>query len=231
MADPTRPSRGRVGTALLLASAPLLVAAGLYAVLDGRAVTEPGARPAQAQPVVRAEPPAAAPPPTRHAAARQRGFQPRLLAVPALGVQSPVRPIRTVDGALNPPPDPSEVGWWSGGARPGASRGAAVLTGHTVHTGGGALDDLEQLAAGDPVQVAAGGHQEVYVVSSVEVLSRAELADRSARIFDRSGPARLVLITCEDWDGTAYRSNVVVTAVRPDRDRGGREAERSLTER
>lgn len=204
-----------MGAALLVASAPLLVAAGLYVAWDGRTANAPD-RPdratTHAQPAVRVEPPAAVPPPTRHAGGRQRGFQPRVLDVPALGVQSPVRPIRTVDGALTPPPDPSEVGWWSGGARPGASRGAAVLTGHTVHAGGGALDDLEELAAGDPVQVRAGGRQVVYAVSSVEVLSRAELADRSARIFDRSGPARLVLITCEDWDGTAYRSNVVVTA-------------------
>jgi hypothetical protein len=50
------------------------------------------------------------------------------------------------------------------------------------------------------------------VVAAVEVLSREELARRSASLFARTGPGRLVLITCEDWDGTAYRSNVVVTA-------------------
>jgi hypothetical protein len=32
------------------------------------------------------------------------------------------------------------------------------------------------------------------------------------RLFSQEAPGRLVLITCEDWDGTAYRSNVVVTA-------------------
>ena len=195
-----------------MASAPLLVAGGLYAVLDGRGADEPAARPAQAQPVVRVEQPAAVAPPTRRAAARQRGFRPHVLALPALGVQAAVRPIRTVDRALTPPPDPREVGWWSGGARPGASRGAAVLTGHTVHTGGGAFDDLEALASGDRVRVWSGADQATYEVVSVDVLTRGELADRSARIFDRSGPGRLVLITCEDWDGTAYRSNVVVTA-------------------
>ena len=195
-----------------MASAPLLVAGGLYAVLDGRGADEPAARPAQAQPVVRVEQPAAVAPPTRRAAARQRGFRPHVLTLPALGVQAAVRPIRTVDRALTPPPDPREVGWWSGGARPGASSGAAVLTGHTVHTGGGAFDDLEALASGDRVRVWSGADQATYEVVSVDVLTRGELADRSARIFDRSGPGRLVLITCEDWDGTAYRSNVVVTA-------------------
>jgi hypothetical protein len=52
----------------------------------------------------------------------------------------------------------------------------------------------------------------VYEVASVQVLSKAELARRSASLFSRSGPGRLVLVTCEDWDGTGYLSNVVVTA-------------------
>jgi LPXTG-site transpeptidase (sortase) family protein len=135
-----------------------------------------------------------------------------VLVVPALGVQAPVVPISTEDGALTPPSDPQQVGWWSGGARPGASQGAAVVTGHTVHTGGGAFDDLETLAPGDRVLVRAEGADLAYRVRSVEVLSRDELARRSADVFGRTGAPRLVLVTCEDWDGTAYRSNVVLTA-------------------
>ena len=104
------------------------------------------------------------------------------------------------------------MGWWSGGSRPGAGTGAAVITGHTVHTGGGAFDDLEELATGDRVLVLSDGTTVAYDVATVEVLSRAELARESTALFARSGPGRLVLITCEDWDGTAYRSNVVVTA-------------------
>ncbi len=213
MADPTRPRRGRVGTALLVASAPLLVASGFYVAWDGRAATTEADGPAaQAMPVVRLEQPATPPRSTRPRSGPERGIRPELLAVPALGVRAVVQPVRTVEATLTPPPDPRQVGWWTGGARPGASRGAAVLAGHTVHTGGGALDDLEQLAAGDSVVLTAGRDRVVYAVSSVRVLSRAELARESARIFDRSGPARLVIVTCEDWDGTTYRSNVVVTA-------------------
>jgi LPXTG-site transpeptidase (sortase) family protein len=115
-------------------------------------------------------------------------------------------------GALTPPADPRQVGWWTEGAAPGADTGTAVLTGHTVHTGGGAFDDLEDLAAGDEVLVRTARGPIGYVVDSVRVLGRGELARRSAAVFDQAGAARLVLITCEDWDGTAYRSNVVVTA-------------------
>jgi hypothetical protein len=62
------------------------------------------------------------------------------------------------------------------------------------------------------VVVRSGTGAVAFAVDTVEVLSRAELARRSASLFSRTGPGRLVLVTCEDWDGTAYRSNVVVTA-------------------
>ncbi|GAA5105336.1 hypothetical protein GCM10023339_01090 [Alloalcanivorax gelatiniphagus] len=146
------------------------------------------------------------------ARAADRGSRPEAVLVPSLGVRAPVDGIRTVAGALTPPPDPQRVGWWSGGARPGAPAGAAVITGHTVHTGGGAFDDLETLTRGDRVLVRSGVEVVTYEVASVEVLGRGELARRSASIFGRTGPGRLVLITCEDWDGTEYLSNVVVTA-------------------
>jgi LPXTG-site transpeptidase (sortase) family protein len=142
----------------------------------------------------------------------RRARAPRVIVVPSLGVRAPVLGIRTEDGALTPPSDPQEVGWWSGGSRPGAATGAAVITGHTVHTGGGAFDDLETLTRGDRVVVGAAHRQVAYEVASVQVLSKSELARRSASLFSRSGPGRLVLVTCEDWDGTGYLSNVVVTA-------------------
>lgn len=127
-------------------------------------------------------------------------------------MEAPVEPIALRDGSLTPPADPTRVGWWAGGARPGAATGTAVLTGHTVHTGGGAFDDLEVLAPGDAVSVRTAGGPVDYEVRAVRVLSRDQLARRSARVFDQSGAPRLVLVTCEDWDGHAYRSNVVVTA-------------------
>jgi LPXTG-site transpeptidase (sortase) family protein len=157
--------------------------------------------------------PSAPPSSDTTAAARSRGSLPEAVVVPALAVEAPVSAIRLApDGALTPPADPQQVGWWSQGARPGASTGSAVLTGHTVHTGGGAFDDLEELVPGDEVVVRTGRGPLSYAVVSVRVLGRGELASRSAEVFEQSGAPRLVIITCEDWDGTAYLSNVVVTA-------------------
>ena len=197
---------------LLMAAAPLLVVGGLLVsttVGDGAQPTVSDV----AAPVASVPVPAPAPTsPTRGATPRVAGVRPDTVVVPSLDVRADVTPIATQDGALDPPSDPLDVGWWSGGSRPGDGTGAAVITGHTVHTGGGAFDDLEELATGDRVLVLSGGTTVAYDVATVEVLSRAELARESATVFARSGPGRLVLITCEDWDGTAYRSNVVVTA-------------------
>lgn len=156
--------------------------------------------------------PATAPAPSSAPARPARGLRPEVVVVPALGVRATVTSISTEAGALTPPSDPRQVGWWSGGSRPGASEGAAVITGHTVHTGGGVFDDLETLRRGDRVVVGSADDEMAYRVASVEVMGKAELARRSASLFSRSGPGRLVLVTCEDWDGTGYRSNVVVTA-------------------
>lgn len=195
----------------------LLVALGLFILWDGAGSPEDAtAQPPASQAAVVIAPESSPTGTASPVAAPRLGVRPEVVVVPALGVRAAVLPIATVDGALTPPADPQQLGWWSGGSRAGADTGASVLTGHTVLTGGGALDDLEVLASGDRVVVESGPEQVTYEVDSVRVLSRDELARRSADLFSRSGPGRLVLITCEDWDGTAYRSNVVVIA-RPTR--------------
>ena len=135
------------------------------------------------------------------------------MSVPSLGVSARVLGIRARGGTLIPPSNPRLVGWWSDGARPGAATGSAIITGHTVHTGGGAFDDLDQLTAGDAVAVTTGRRTINYVVASVTVYRKKALARQAARVFDQTVPGRLVLVTCEDWDGTAYLSNAVVIAV------------------
>ncbi len=204
-------------TVLLGAAAPVLVVSGLVLAggsLGGTAGDGATAERTAATVAVRAPSAAAGSPTPRTSRERpvSRGGRPEAVVVPGLGVEAAVVPIRLEDRALTPPADPRQVGWWSQGARPGASTGSAVLTGHTVHTGGGAFDDLEELVAGDEVVVRTDRGPLAYDVVSVEVLGKGELARRSDDVFEQSGPARLVLVTCEDWDGTAYLSNVVVTA-------------------
>jgi LPXTG-site transpeptidase (sortase) family protein len=134
------------------------------------------------------------------------------VTVPALDVDAPVFPMSAVDGVLTPPPDASTVGWWDDGAKPGAQDGTVVVAGHSVHTGGGAFHDLVTLNRGDAVAVRTRRGIVRYAVRRVETYDRATLAAKSSSLFRHDGRARLLLITCEDWDGRAYLSNVVVTA-------------------
>jgi LPXTG-site transpeptidase (sortase) family protein len=137
---------------------------------------------------------------------------PRRVRIPALGVSAAVVPVHAPDDTLVPPSDPTQLGWWADGARPGAARGSALVAGHTVHTGGGALDDLEQLSPGETVVVRTDKGRIVYEVERVRTYSKGRIARDAERLFSQEAPGRLVLITCEDWDGSRYLSNVVVTA-------------------
>lgn len=142
---------------------------------------------------------------------RDRGVPVRLV-VPVLGVDVPVVGIDAPGGVLLPPGDPQVLGWWRSGAVPGARVGSALVTGHTVSSGGGAFDDLDTLGRGDVVRVRTGSGSIRYVVSGVRVYRKASLARDAGRVFSQSVPGRLVLITCEDWNGSTYLSNAVVIA-------------------
>ncbi len=213
MAETARPRRARALSGLAASVGVVVVALGSFMVWDGATAPQEAIAPPLASQAAVVIAPEASPSATASPASAPRlGVRPEVVVVPALGVRAAALPIATVDGALTPPADPQQLGWWSGGSRAGADSGATVLTGHTVNAGGGALDDLESLTGGDRVVVESARAQVAYEVDSVSVLSRAELARRSADLFSRSGPGRLVLITCEDWDGTSYLSNVVVIA-------------------
>ncbi len=152
----------------------------------------------------------AAPEPTRDPATGV----PTRLVVPQLGVDAPVVPIPVNDGILLPPSNPQMLGWWDQGAMPGALRGGALITGHTVHTGGGAFDNLETLHKGDRVQVRTAKGVIRYTVTGVTIYNKGRLARDAQRVFSQTGPGRLVLITCEDWNGSGYDSNAIVFAER-----------------
>ena len=235
-AERRRPGRARsswLTIAALAAGAVLLLTGGYLQLRTTN--TDEGRQPAIADPTRSAGPtsttrsagptsavpetssPSASPPPTTlppevRSTEPVKPGDPVKVSVPSLGVSAAVLGIRTRGGTLIPPSNPLLVGWWSDGARPGAAKGSAIITGHTVHTGGGAFDDLDRLTAGDAVAVTTSRSTINYVVASVTVYRKKALAKQAARLFDQTVPGRLVLVTCEDWDGTAYLSNAVVIA-------------------
>jgi LPXTG-site transpeptidase (sortase) family protein len=139
---------------------------------------------------------------------------PYTLHIPRIGVDAPVAAIQSnEERILEPPRDPSVAGWWSDGAAPGEPQGSAVVVGHTVRNrDGGVFDDIKDLSRGDAIEVAGSDSTLTYRVQSIDVLSKNEVARSAEQIFAQTGPGRLVLITCDDWDGKAWRSNIVTIA-------------------
>jgi LPXTG-site transpeptidase (sortase) family protein len=140
---------------------------------------------------------------------------PYTLRIPRIGVEAPVVPIESnEDRVLLPPRDPGIAGWWRDGAAPGEPEGSAVLVGHTVrNNGGGVFDHVGTLRNGDTIEVEGSRSALTYRVQSVEVLSKEDVARDAEQIFTQTGPGRLVVITCDDFDGTTWRSNIVTVAV------------------
>lgn len=140
--------------------------------------------------------------------------QPDRLVVPSLHIDAPVSAIEMgPDGALSPPSDVDTVGWWKRSAPVGAARGQVLITGHTVHVGDGAMDHIGEAKTGARVRLDSGRKSVLYRITKTMVLSKAQIASRATRLFGQDhGGGQLVLVTCTDWNGSGYDSNVVVLA-------------------
>lgn len=137
----------------------------------------------------------------------RKPIKPRRLTLLGVG-DAPVVPLQMTGNTLVPPDDPKVLGWW--GAKVNSARGTILLVGHTVHTGGGFLDDLEKV----PVGASVGLSGTSYRVVSNRVVSKLKLAQMAPRLFSQTGQSRLVVVTCEDYDPATghYSSNVVMVA-------------------
>ncbi len=211
---PFRLSRGQVAAVLAVAGV-VLVGLGNEAAVGGGGATvdEATTRPAEptsydvarvTEPVTRltVRPPQADP----------AAGVPLRLSVPHLGIETSVRHIEVEDGILEPPADASQVGWDRHTARAGSAYGSTVITGHTVHAGGGALDELDDLRRGDTVTVSTARGAISYRVTTVTRLSKRAMVKHIPQVFSPDTLGRLVLITCTDWNGSVYLSNTVVFA-------------------
>jgi sortase (surface protein transpeptidase) len=105
------------------------------------------------------------------------------------------------------------VGWWAFGAAPG-QEGNVVLAGHidAYDRGIGTFASLTGVRVGEPVEVTdTGGDQHRYRVVGRRTYLKQALP-RS--IYRRTGPAKLVLVTCGGrFLAGHYDSNIVVYAV------------------
>ncbi|GGF51334.1 hypothetical protein GCM10011519_26690 [Marmoricola endophyticus] len=206
-------SRRRLALVAALVVVVALVVVAVVVRRDEAPASVPA--PAQADPT----PGRPTPSPTRTARPRLVGDRTGdVLVLPSLGVRAPLVSVAmSATRTLTPPRNPREVGYWDGSAAPGSATGQTLVAGHTVHTGGGALDRLATLQPGDRVVIrrpSAGAERIAYRVVTVEDLSKAQLAARATDLFGQGrGAGQLRLVTCTGWNGRSYAGNTVVTAV------------------
>ncbi|WP_245821094.1 class F sortase [Geodermatophilus pulveris] len=143
--------------------------------------------------------------------------EPTAVAVPAIGVSSPLLALGVAaDGSAEVPEEYERAGWFDGGGRPGA-RGPTVLLGHVDSTDGPAVFfDLRELRPGDLVEVTvADGTVARYAVAGTERFAKD--AFPTAAVFGATADDVLRLVTCSgefDRGARSYTDNLVVTAQR-----------------
>jgi hypothetical protein len=142
---------------------------------------------------------------------------PTRLVIPDVGVDAPVDPVGvTRNGLLQLPDDVDHIGWYRFGPAPGQPQGSAVLAGHvdSWNQGLGALSRLRSIEPGQPIAVTdAAGQLTRWRVVTRQLVVKRQLPLRE--LFTRSGPPRLVLLTCGgpfDERLRSYRDNLVVVA-------------------
>lgn len=136
------------------------------------------------------------------------------LVVKSLNISAPIVGIdMTPQRALNPPANPREVGWWRASAKPGSVNGQTIVAGHTVHTGGGQFDHLGSIKKGAQIKIVRKKRIEIYVATKVVTLTKQQVSEQAKKLFGQHRTHnRLVLITCGNWTGREYLTNVFVYA-------------------
>jgi hypothetical protein len=145
---------------------------------------------------------------------------PNMIEIPKLDAKAPIINVGTLPGgALDVPLNPKVVGWWEGGARPGAKTGTAILAGHINYAGvQGVLARINTLNPGDTVYVDGlhDGKQTRlrFTITGVRTYEKKALPYKE--IFDQKSVGRLAIVTCGgpfDASTGNYLDNIVAYAV------------------
>ncbi|WP_367125559.1 class F sortase [Streptomyces phytohabitans] len=143
------------------------------------------------------------------------GAPPTGIRVPSLGIAQGLSGLRVQQGGqLDVPEDPSSIGWWSDGPRPG-DPGAAVVVGHVDSaTGPAVFHGLSSLRPGNKIAIRRDdGTEVVFTVRALRQYEKDSLPGN--RVFTTTGPPALRLITCGgtyDRERGEYSDNLVVYA-------------------
>ena len=143
------------------------------------------------------------------------GRPPAAVSAPSIGLDEPLIDLGIdADGKMEVPSDFDEVGWFTGGGKPGG-HGPTVIAGHVDSvTAPAVFFRLHELAPGDEVHVTdVDGAVVTYVVTEVADFPKDDFP--TARVFGATIADELRLITCGgyfDASSGHYDDNRVVFA-------------------
>ena len=208
-----------VVAAALLMSGCAAAPSGEVSVREGTQSPAASAEVAPAAPAESASvaPSPEAPPPagTGGVEVLPEGIEPTAVSIPAIDVEDSLIDLGiAADGKMEVPVDFDDIGWFTGGGKPGG-RGPTVIAAHVDGLAGpAAFFRLDELAQGDVVSVTdAEGGVTSYEVTEAVTVEKAEFP--TARVFGAVPGDELCLITCGgyfDRDVGHYDKNVVVFA-------------------
>ncbi|MCJ1695891.1 class F sortase [Rathayibacter caricis] len=145
------------------------------------------------------------------------GVEPARLSVPAMGLDEALIPLGiAADGTMEVPVDYDDVGWFSGGGRPGGT-GRTVIAAHVDSRSGPAVFfRLGELGVDDEIELTGvDGSLHRYRVTATEAHPKA--AFPTTAVFGGTLEDEVVLVTCAgDYDTGIgrYEDNLVVFASR-----------------
>jgi len=217
-----RPStlRSRARRGAVVVATVIVLLSGCAAQQPGEpassAASAPAAPPAVSAPSAATQPPAATQAPTPTPAPLPVGLPPASVAIDAIGLEEPLIDLGLQpDGSMEVPTDFDDVGWFTGGGRPGGV-GPTVIAAHVDSTSGPAVfARLGELVPGDSVRVSdVTGQVFDYVVTRVGDYAKADFP--TTEVFGAVPTDELRLITCTglfDRSIGHYEDNRVVFAV------------------
>ena len=146
------------------------------------------------------------------ASARQAIFAPAELSIPSIGLDASIQQVHIVDGVMEAPNDPWQVGWYSQLSFPGQGSNV-VMAGHKdfQNIGPAVFWDLRELQLDDEILLtSASGGQLVYKVDSIDQFA---VATPPSEYTEPEGHESLTLITCAGtYDGSTYDERLIVRA-------------------
>ncbi|MDY7542701.1 MULTISPECIES: class F sortase [unclassified Cryobacterium] len=139
------------------------------------------------------------------------------IRIGALGIDMGIEAVGLGDsGGMGLPKNPAIAAWYKFGPAPASAAGATVIAAHvdSLEYDIGPFSRLASAPAGTEIVLSlADGSERRYSVASVALTLKPDVPWPT--IFDRTGPARLTLVTCGgefDYTARRYLSNVIVSA-------------------